>query len=63
MQETTNYKLKKPDLTDVANITQLNANWDKLDTKIKILDDKIANPPSLLHHKVKPKRVLIMIKL
>lgn len=32
---TTNYELVKPALTDVADITAMNANWDTIDTKLK----------------------------
>ncbi len=32
---TTNYNLIKPELTDVADITAMNDNWDKLDQVIK----------------------------
>lgn len=36
MQETTNYKLKKLELTDSpADITELNFNWDTIDTELK----------------------------
>lgn len=36
MQETTNYKLKKLELTDSpADITELNFNWDTVDTELK----------------------------
>lgn len=31
MNQTANLKLKKPELNDVANITELNSNWDILD--------------------------------
>jgi hypothetical protein len=31
--QTTNLKLVKPELTDVADITAFNSNWDKLDEK------------------------------
>lgn len=34
MQETANLKLKKPDYTDVADITDINANMDKLDEEV-----------------------------
>ena len=33
--QTTNYKLIKPELTDAANITKMNTNWDKIDTELK----------------------------
>lgn len=33
--KTTNYELVKPDLTDAADITAMNQNWDKLDEKLK----------------------------
>lgn len=39
MKTTTNYKLKKPDLTDDADITRLNANWDTIDTNLKKQQD------------------------
>lgn len=35
MQLTTNYNLKKPELTDPANITELNSNYDTIDTELK----------------------------
>lgn len=34
MQETTNFKLKKQELTDKADITQISENWDIIDTKL-----------------------------
>lgn len=43
MQKTTNYQLKKPELTDTADITQLSPNWDKIDQELKKLwDEKFA---------------------
>ena len=30
---TTNYELVKPALTDAADITAMNSNWDTIDTK------------------------------
>lgn len=32
---TTNYALVKPELTDAADITAMNANWDKIDSELK----------------------------
>lgn len=32
---TTNYGLSKPDLTDPADITKMNPNWDKIDETLK----------------------------
>lgn len=32
---TTNYGLVKPALTDAADITAMNPNWDKIDTELK----------------------------
>ena len=37
--KTTNYELVKPELTDVADITAMNPNWDKLDENIKMIND------------------------
>ena len=34
--------LYKPDLSDVADITKLNENWDKIDVELKNLNDKIG---------------------
>lgn len=33
MKQTINLKLNKPDLTDAADITQLNGNWDEIDKR------------------------------
>lgn len=38
---TTNYKFIKPALTDVADITAMNPNWDAVDTTLKAFDSKI----------------------
>ena len=35
MKQTTNYKLKKPDYADVADIADINANMDILDKELK----------------------------
>lgn len=35
---TTNYNLVKPELTDAADITAMNLNWDTIDTKLKTLE-------------------------
>jgi hypothetical protein len=38
--KTTNYEFVKPELTDPADITAMNGNWDKIDTMFKgQLDD------------------------
>lgn len=41
--KTTNFEFIKPELTDNADITQYNSNWDKVDTKFKTLDDMLEN--------------------
>ena len=33
---TTNFSLIKPELTDAADITAMNQNWDKIDEQLKI---------------------------
>lgn len=38
-QSTTNYNLKKLELTDAADITAINSNWDTIDTTMKGLND------------------------
>lgn len=43
-QNTTNYNLKKLELTDPADITALNTNWDSLDSTLKRLEDNNAIP-------------------
>lgn len=40
MQETTNYKLKKQELTDKADITQISGNWDTIDSELATVDGK-----------------------
>jgi hypothetical protein len=39
---TTNYKLIKPELTDPADITELNPNWDVLDNQLKALQESMS---------------------
>ena len=34
MKNTANYNLKKPELTDPADITALNTNWDIIDSAL-----------------------------
>lgn len=46
--QTTNLKLTKPELSDPANITLLNNNWDTLDTKVKDLTDGLSAAKSKL---------------
>ena len=36
--KTTNFEFIKPELTDTADITQYNENWDKVDTKFKEIE-------------------------
>ena len=48
---TTNYGLVKPELTDVADITAMNGNWDKIDAELKnraMLDETGKVPSSQL---------------
>ena len=40
--QTTNFELVKPELTDVADITAMNGNWDKIDKKLKEHDEMSA---------------------
>lgn len=44
--KTTNLNLIKPEKTDPADILVLNDNWDKIDTKLKDIDDTIAVQPN-----------------
>lgn len=41
MKQTTNYKFNKPELTDLPDITQLNQNFDTIDTELKAHDTEI----------------------
>ena len=47
---TTNYNLIKPELTDVADITAMNPNWDKIDEELKnnktYTDQKFSSIPT-----------------
>ena len=44
---TTNYNLVKPALTDTADITAMNPNWDTIDTKLKELSDSVIDPATI----------------
>ena len=41
--QTTNYNLIKPELTDAADITQMNPNWDLIDEQLKEQADRLDN--------------------
>ena len=43
MKQTSYLKLNKPESTDSADITQLDHNWDTLDTKLKAIDEQFEN--------------------
>lgn len=43
---TKNYKLKKPELSDTADITQYNDSWDKVDTELKNNANNLTNHTS-----------------
>lgn len=43
---TTNYKLHKPALSDPADITAMNFNWDKIDTELHNLNSKCVTATS-----------------
>ncbi len=42
MQNTTNYLLKKPELTDYVNVEDLNENADIIDAELKRQDDELV---------------------
>lgn len=49
MSKTTpNYSFIKPELSDPADITTMNANWDKIDAELKNLNDKIGEINAIL---------------
>ena len=41
--KTTNYNLVKPSLTDAADITAMNGNWDAIDAQLKNLHNIMPN--------------------
>lgn len=41
MQSTTNYNLNKPENTDEIKISDLNENFDKIDTELKNANNEI----------------------
>ena len=45
MKYTQNFKLKKPEGTDLVNIDDLNENTDIIDQKLKELEDGVNNAP------------------
>lgn len=48
MKYTSNYTLKKPDLTDIVNIDDFNTNVDKIDTELKKISDNTSTLSSQL---------------
>ena len=46
MKLTMNYRLKKPESSDVVNIDDINYNADLLDSKIKEIDEKVISIPT-----------------
>ncbi|MBU5436375.1 hypothetical protein KQI42_00030 [Tissierella sp. MSJ-40] len=45
---TKNYNLKKPSQDDFYNIDDANLNMDKIDTKLKEVEDKIENSSPII---------------
>lgn len=41
--QTPNHKLIKPEMTDKADISMINPNWDTLDTALKAVEDRVEN--------------------
>ena len=41
-KNTTNFNLFKPELTDAADITKMNGNWDIVDQQLKLNDTKVT---------------------
>lgn len=46
--KTKNYEFVKPELTDTADITATNTNWDKVDETLKGLDGALATEKTTL---------------
>lgn len=46
--KTTNYEFVKPELTDTADVTATNTNWDKVDETLKGLDGALATEKTTL---------------
>lgn len=44
---TTNLGLIKPELSDAADITAMNPNWDKIDTQLDTLSKSISTKPTI----------------
>ena len=51
MKYSSNYSLKKPDLTDIVNVDDLNFNSDKIDSELKKINDNAANISSQLEQR------------
>ena len=45
--KTSNFNFTKPELSDPADITQCNENWDKVDTELKSVNDAFNNVANL----------------
>lgn len=48
MKYTSNYSLRKPDITDIVDINDFNTNVDKIDAEIKKVNDSLTNNVSNL---------------
>lgn len=44
--KTTNYGLIKPELSDLADITAFNNNWDEIDKQLKNVNQTISVQPN-----------------
>lgn len=52
-KQTTNYKFIKPELTDPANITALDSNWDTLDETLFNIVESVENLDTNVNNKLK----------
>lgn len=43
---TTNFNLIKPELTDLADITAFNNNWDEIDKQLKNVKEQVEVQPN-----------------
>ena len=59
MKYTSNYTLKKPDLTDIVNIDDFNTNVDKIDTELKKINDNATILSSQMEQITQQNSVLV----
>lgn len=63
MKYTSNYSLRKPDITDIVDINDFNTNVDKIDAEIKKVNESLTNSVSDLTSQLETKANEVDVKV